>query len=103
MNFGSGVVNFPVGELPQRITGGWHVKDLDGGRCVDVLAMMYNYRVVLSSPDHLFIDHGWCYFGHGTYPDGVPRTMVGALTAAMLAAMVWDGVGAPVGFDKQAC
>lgn len=91
----------------EPIDGGWHVKIRDDGQyCIDILPMLYSFRVVLSvvSPGpHMFIEHGWCYFGHGSTDTGRPRTMEGALLKAVLAAQVWDGHGAPLGFDKQAC
>lgn len=85
------------------ITGGWHVKDLDNGKCVDVLEMAYNYRLLLSSRDHMTYDHGWCFFGFGVDANGNPRTMDLALLAAVAAALIWDGTGSPQGYDKQAC
>jgi hypothetical protein len=86
--------------------GGWCVKErADHRYCVDVLPMMYNYRIVLSplTPEpHVVYDHGWCYFGHGQTADGTPRTMQTAMVAALLAAAAWDGYGDPPGHDKQA-
>lgn len=87
---------------PAEIPGGWHIKDRGDGMCIDVLQMIYNYRVVLSYPGHQQIQHGWCYFGHGVGSDGVPRTMEAAKLAAVLAAWAWDGYGEPAGYDKQA-
>lgn len=75
-----------------RIDGGFHVKALDDQRCVDVMRMLFNWRVVVSDRDHQFIEHAWCYFGTG----------VDTFTAAVLAAHAWDGTGSPAGFDKQA-
>lgn len=63
------------------IDGGWHVKDLPNGRCVDVLPMIYNYRVVRSDQHHTGYDRGWCYQGTG------PATLLTATTAAL----AWDG------------
>lgn len=83
------------------IDGGWHIKDLGGGRCVDVMKMLFNYRIVTSGNGHVFAEHGWCYFGHGV-DDGKLRTMQTALVAAVLAAAAWNGVGSPDGYDKQA-
>lgn len=81
------------------IDGGWCIKVRDDGEyCIDVMQMLFSYRVVLSiHPGHMFIEHGWCYFAQGQ------RTMPQALMAAVLAANVWDGYGAPMGYDKQAC
>jgi len=95
----SNAVNIPA---PVPIDGGWRVKTLPNGKTVDVLRMMFNYRVVLSRPDGVNIDHGWCYFGHGRTEDGKERTMETAKVAAILAASDWDGTGSPAGFDKQA-
>ncbi len=82
---------------PVPIDCGWHIKMRDDGEaCIDVLQMLYNYRIVLSSPNHMTHEHGWCYFGHGG------KTMEDARLAAFAAAMVWDGYGSPPGFDKQA-
>jgi hypothetical protein len=87
----------------QPIRGGYHVKTLVDGRCIDVMQMLYNWRLVISSsPKHMTIDHGWCYFGHGSDSEGRPRNMSTAFSAALMAALVWDGRGAPPGFDKEA-
>lgn len=72
---------------------GWHIKDLPDGRCVDVMPMIYNWRICLSDRKHEFVEHAWCYFGR----DEVARLK------AFAAAAVWDGTGSPVGYDKQAC
>ena len=98
----------PMEHKPVPIDGGWHIKDLSDGNCIDVLQMIYNYRVVLSDSGydgtpHMGVVHGWCYFGHGQDEDGKPRNMTTALVAAMLAAQAWDGEGSPAGYDKQAC
>ena len=85
------------------IDGGFHVKDVGDRFCIDVMRMAYNWRIVLSDRRHMFIEHGWCYFGHGEDVDGRPRTMRHAYLRAVAAAMTWDGVGAPEGYDKQAC
>lgn len=84
------------------IDGGWHIKHLGDGRCVDVMKMLYNYRIVTSCPGHQWNEHGWCYFGHGVDSNGTPRTMATAKAAAFLAAAAWDGDGDPPGHDKQA-
>jgi hypothetical protein len=92
--------------LGTPIDGGYCVKRLDDGRCVDVMRMAFNWRVVVSAADpgpHLVMDHGYCYFGHGHTDDGRPRTMHGAFLAAMAAARVWDGTGDPPGHDKKVC
>jgi hypothetical protein len=92
--------NPPVGATP--IQGGYHVKDLPDGRCIDVMQQLYNWRLVLSTPEHRICEHGWCYFGHGRDIDGRERNMSTAFLSAMAAAQVWDGQGTPPGFDKEA-
>jgi hypothetical protein len=90
------------------IVGGWHVKDADDGiHCIDVLQMMYGYRVVLcdarpGSKPHWILDGAWCYFGTGRDRNDFPRNMTQALANAMLAAHAWDGYGEPAGYDKVA-
>lgn len=73
-----------------QIYGGWHIKDLDpdeheNPRCVHVLEMIYNYRIVRSVGEcDTFTsgyDRGWCYKGRG-------KT---AFTLAILSAVSWDG------------
>lgn len=93
----------PEPEPPVMIRGGYHVKTLPDGRCVDVLKMLYNWRLVVSEPTHRFVASGWCYFGHGEDSEGRVRTMDSAMLAAMLAAKAWDGRGEPPGYDKRAC
>jgi hypothetical protein len=85
-----------------EIPGGWHVKDVGNGMCIDVMRMAYNYRVVLSSEEHSFVEAGFCYFGHGVDDNGLPRTMHLAYMRAVAAAVAWDGDEAPEGYDKQA-
>lgn len=92
---------------PVLIRGGYHVKDLPGGRCMDVMQQLYNWRLVISNTsfDHGATSgylHGWCYFGHGTDAQGNPRDMSMALHRALSAAMVWDGEGTPPNYDKEA-
>lgn len=90
----------------QPLPGGWHVKTLPDGRCVDVMRQLYNWRLVVGPAGHDPRDsyeHGWCYFGHGKDPHtGRPRSMGTAFNAAMIAALTWNGRGAPPGFDKEA-
>ncbi|MGI6797701.1 hypothetical protein [Gordonia sihwensis] len=84
--------------------GVWCIKTRDDGQyCIDVIAMLLNYRVVLSptADEHLTYDAGWCYFGHGHADSGVTRTMKSAAVAAVLAAAAWDGYGEPAGYDKR--
>lgn len=96
-------------ETPTPIAGGWHIKDADDGEhCIDVLQMMYGYRVVLcdkrpGSKEHWILDGAWCYFGSGEDPEtGLRRSMTQALVNATLAAEAWDGYGEPPGYDKVA-
>lgn len=89
-------------ESAVKIDGGWHIKELGDGRCVDVMKMLYNYRIVTSPLGHAWNEHGWCYFGHGVDSSGTPRTMATAMAAAFLAAAVWDGDGDPPGHHKKA-
>ena len=89
---------------PQPIDGGWHVKTRDDGAyCIDILEMMYNYRIVLSptSSEHRFYDHGWCYFATGRDADGNVRSRRVALLTTMAIAHQWDGYGDPPGYDKK--
>jgi hypothetical protein len=90
------------------IHGGWHVKDsADGEHCIDVLQMMYGWRLVLCDKrpghkEHWLLDGAWCYFGSGITENGVPRSMNQAFLNAMTAALAWDGDGEPPGYDKVA-
>lgn len=97
-------------QIPLELTlidGGYHVKDLGNGCCIDILRMLFNYRVVLSEDyngePHGGIRHGFCYFGHGEDSAGQPRSMEQALLRAVLAATLWDGSGVPLDYDKQVC
>lgn len=81
-------------EIPLRqIQGGYHVKDLPDGRCVDVMIMLWNWRVVRSDQGHMGMDRGWCY--EGTGPATFQRAVVQALT--------WDGADdtEPEGWIKR--
>ncbi|MFZ2529762.1 MAG: hypothetical protein WAX14_19240 [Rhodococcus sp. (in: high G+C Gram-positive bacteria)] len=101
-------MNTPSDLHLEDIDGGWCIKtDPDGTFCIDVVKMMFNYRVLKSPIDrdgskHLRYDSGYCYFGHGVDSAGNPRTMHTAYHAAMAAAIVWDGTGHPPGYDKRA-
>lgn len=89
----------------REIVGGYHVKTTDDGKyCIDILQMLYNWRLVIgpAESNHGWYDHGWCYFGFGER-HGVPRDMQTAQLAAYLAAAAWDGTDVPIGYDKQAC
>lgn len=94
---------------PEQIVGGWHIKMADDGiHCIDVLQMMYGWRLCLGDARphmkmHQAIDKAWCYFGTGNDPvTGLPRSMEQAFVNAMLAAQAWDGYGEPAGYNKVA-
>lgn len=91
------------------IAGGFCVKVADDDRyCIDVMEMMYNWRILLSPrpplwhEPHQLAERGYCYFAHGHDSEGRPRNKRTALLAAMAAAQVWTGEGDPPGFDKRA-
>lgn len=91
------------------IPGGYCVRQLDERRCLDVLDQFYNVRLVVTHrpADRVHngyetIEQGWCYYGHGTAENGAPRTKRTAFLAAVAAALVWDGTGAPPGANKRA-
>lgn len=99
----------PAMEPLTVITGGYHVKDAaDGEHCIDVLKMMYGWRLVLCDKrpghkEHWLLDGAWCYFGAGTDEEtGLERSMEQAFCNAVLAANAWDGTGAPTGYNKVA-
>jgi hypothetical protein len=83
-------------DTPQVIDGGWRVKASDDGRhYIDVMPMLFNYRVVTTpvvAPWLLPARH-WCYAGKGH----------GALLRAMAAAMAWSGADGtePLGWNKN--
>lgn len=67
-----------------KTTSNWHV---------EIIPMMFNYRVVLTPVDNLHSwDHGWCYFGKSAL----------VMAAAVLAAQAFDPEteSAPAGYDK---
>jgi hypothetical protein len=81
------------------IEGGFHVKDLPDGKCVDVLRMIFNWRVVrtdMKLPDgtHASLDRGWCYEGTGLH----------SFLRAVGEAISWDGADdtEPAGWIKRA-
>lgn len=91
------------------ILGGFCVRRLDDHRCLDVLRTFYNHRLVVTQRpadrEHNGredIESAWCYYGHGHYADGAPRTMQTAFMAAVGAALEWDGDGTPPGANKRA-
>ncbi len=77
------------------IDGGWRVKTNSAGtHYVDIMVMLYNYRIALTPIAHpLEIDRHWCYAGHGR------RTLLRAAAAAL----AWDGAldTDPVGWNKN--
>ena len=74
-----GIVGFRVGETPTH----W----------IEVHEMLFNFRLVRIPKAHpLTIDGGWCYYG----------TRAVSLLRAISAAVAWDGVGRPAGWDKDA-
>lgn len=78
------------------IEGGFHVKPAAvEGLCIDVMRMIFNWRVVRSDHTHWFMDRGWCYQGTGR------ATFLRALGAAI----AWDGADntQPTGWIKRAC
>lgn len=96
-----------LGENLTPIMGGYHVKDLGEHYCVDILRMLFNWRIVLTEkqpgmrPHTAGIAGAWCYFGHGTDANGNSRTMELAFIRVVGAALSWDGTGRPSGYDKE--
>lgn len=82
-----------------RIDGGFRLKLSDDGRhFIDVLEMIYNWRICetpVRSP--LEIDRAWCYFA------GEKGTKADAFRRAVRAAWLWDGApdSEPEGYDKR--
>ena len=72
----------------------WRVKELPGGKYVEVACQIYNWRVCRTDGTDWGYDRGWCFYGTG----------FGTFVNAVLAAMVWDGAddSAPPGWDKNA-
>jgi hypothetical protein len=77
------------------VTGGFLLERTDE-HIIEVVEMIYNWRLVISLPElhGLVYEKGYCYFGRGPEP----------LTRAILAAQQWrDPLNTdPVGFDKRA-
>lgn len=74
--------------------GGWRVKETPT-HWIDVIPMIFNWRVVtVPKAFPLLVDRGWCYQGTGP----------AAFTAAVLAALAWDGSdeSEPAGYFKRA-
>lgn len=90
------------------IDGGYHVRDSeDGLYCIDIMRMLYNWRIVRSPKnegisEHRLVDGGWCFYGHGLDDQGKERTMATAQMRAAMVALVWDGQGDPPMFDRRA-
>lgn len=73
--------------------GGYRVKET-ATHYVDVTRMIYNWRVCRTPKDFPeTYDRGWCYAGTGPT----------SFTAAVLAAMAWDGADdtEPAGWNKN--
>lgn len=83
-----------VGNLT-RIDGGYRVKtSRDGRHYIDVMSMLYNWRVVTTPVrTPMVYDRGWCYFGTGP----------ASFRNAVMAALVWSGsdLSEPAGYDKR--
>jgi hypothetical protein len=81
--------------INKPIDGGMRIKLNDAGtHYIDVLAMLYNYRVVLTPVDMpMVIVRHWCYAG--VDPDTLLR--------AAAAACAWDGAldTEPLGWNKN--
>jgi hypothetical protein len=79
--------------IVQGIDGGYRVKRGDGW-VVDVMAMAFNWRVVLHQDNDRTYDRGFCYFGRDDE----------SLARALRAAAAWDDPynTDPEGFDKVA-
>ncbi|MBB5918920.1 hypothetical protein BJY24_007832 [Nocardia transvalensis] len=109
MTVNEGAIRETLFHPPTPIPGGFCVRRLDDDRCVDVLRMLYNWRLVTTyRPTGVAHDGregvlgAWCYFGHGVDEAGQRRTMRIAYLRAVAAALTWDGSGDPPGFDKNA-
>jgi len=84
--------------LLRPILGGWCLKRVGPHHCVDLLRMLFNWRIARSprevGHEHHSTDRAWCYTGtgHATFQ------------TALQHALAWDGADdtAPAGFAKQA-
>lgn len=88
------ILTAAFGEPVTLIDGGLRVKDT-GTAYVDVMRMIFNWRVARTPKDHPeSVDRAWCYYGTGTE----------TLLRAVAAARDWDGGDdtAPRGWDKNA-
>lgn len=57
-----------------------------------VIPMAYNWRIItVPKSDQSYYGRFWCYVGRGQIP----------FVNAVAAAMVWDGVGEPIGWNKN--
>ena len=78
-------MDIPEPFSPQPIDGGWCIAVVDEQRCIDVLSMLYNFRVVETlrsvNGGHSFYQRGWCYQGTGTV----------AFLRVLAALKAWDG------------
>lgn len=80
----------------ERGDGGSFIVRRDGEVVIEVVPMIFNWRLLVATEDAFgrWYEHGYCYFGTG--PD--------ALLRALAAAEVWDDPlnTEPVGYDKKA-
>lgn len=87
-------VEAELGVTLTPLEGGYHVKALPDGLCVDVMRMIFNWRIVRSDDQHhIGYDRGWCYRGTGT----------STLRLAVSQALAWDGADdtEPEGWIKR--
>lgn len=77
------------------IMGGFHVKPAPtSGLCIDVMLMLFNWRIVRSDDQHACgYDRGWCYQGTG----------LNTLLRVVGEAAAWDGADdtEPEGWIKR--
>jgi hypothetical protein len=77
----------------QPCDGGYRVKETET-HYIEVVRMIYNWRLA-TTPKHspMTYERGWCYAGTGPV----------SFTAAVLAAMAWDGADGtePEGWNKN--
>lgn len=77
------------------IDGGFHIKPAaTPGLCIDVMRMLFNWRIVRSDDMHAFgYDRGWCYAGTG----------LDTFLRAVGEAAAWDGADdtSPEGWIKE--
>ena len=83
----------------REIDGGYHIKDLPDGRCIDVMKMFFNWRIVRSTGHETGYDMGFCYFATTG-----GRSWLSSLVTAVQAAQEWSGEDGtePKHYDKRA-